>query len=76
MGSSKRTIRGEQYSIEQLVDQAIATVDGNVLDTAAAQQYLAHQNHTAPAENLVSQVAREMAILAILDRQTGAAFKG
>ncbi len=76
MSTSKRTIRGEQYSIEQLVDNAIAAVDSNPLDTADADAYLRRMGHTAPAQELVERVAREKAILAVLARQTGANFNG
>lgn len=76
MSSNKRTIRGEQYNVSQIVDEAIAVVDAGTLDTADADAYLRRMGHTAPATELVNRVAREKAILAVLARQTGAAFNG
>lgn len=76
MSTNKRTIRGEQYNIEQLVDEAIATVDAGTLDTAAADAYLRRMGHTSPSEELVSTVARDTAILNLMTRKTGASFNG
>lgn len=76
MATTKRTIRGEQYNIGDLVDGAIATIDGRTLDTSAAREALARLGHRNPADALVNQYARESAILAELQRTTGAAFSG
>lgn len=76
MSTSKRTIRGEQYNVAQLVDEAIAAVDANPLDTADADAYLRRMGHTAPAPELVARVAREKAILARMQNATGASFTG
>lgn len=72
--NTKRTIRGEKYSIEQLVDGAI-TGAGNG-DAADAEAYLRRMGHTNPDATLVARVAREKAILAHLQKTTGAAFAG
>lgn len=74
MATAKRTIRGEQYNIEALVDSAIAAINGRALNTDAARQSLIRQGHTNPADALVNRYARETAILDALQRQTGAAF--
>lgn len=76
MSSNKRTIRGEQYNVSQIVDEAIAAVDAGTLDTADAEEYLRRMGHTAPATELINRVAREKAILAVLARHTGANFNG
>lgn len=72
MATTKRTIRGEQYNIGDLVDGAIATVDGRTLDTDAARRSLAFLGNRNPSDALVNQYARESAILAELARTTGA----
>lgn len=73
--AAKRTIRGEQYNIAELVDGAIAAIDARLeLNTDAARQSLMRQGHTNPADTLVNRYARETAILDVLQRQTGASF--
>lgn len=74
--ADKRTIRKEKYNIEQLVDEAIATVDAGTLDTDAASAYLRRMGHTNPAEELINTVARDTAILNLMTRTTGASFNG
>ena len=76
MATAKRTIRGEQYNIAQVVDEAIAAVDAQAIDTTDADAYLRRMGHTAPATELVNQVARDMAILAKMQKATGASFTG
>lgn len=76
MTTAKRTIRGEQYNIAQVVDEAIAAVDAAELNTADADAYLRRMGHTAPASELVNRVAREKAILARMQKLTGASFTG
>ena len=74
MATAKRTIRGEQHNIPALVDSAIETAgNGDVVD---AEAYLRRCGHTNPDAALVARVAREKAILAILETQTGASFTG
>ena len=76
MSNSKRTIRGEQYDIAKLVDDAIAAVDSQPLDTDDARNCLRIMGHTAPTDELVSRVAREKAILTRMQKATGASFTG
>lgn len=74
--NDKRTIRGTQHNIPQIVDEAIAAVGGMTLNVEAARQSLARLGHQTPDETLVTRYARETAILDILGRTTGAEFKG
>lgn len=76
MATAKRTIRSEQYNISDLVDGAIAAAEGRTLDTDAARRSLALLGNRNPSDALVNQYARESAILAELQRETGAAFSG
>lgn len=73
MNSSKRTIRGEKYDVARLVSDAIAAAQP---DTAAAAAALQRMGHANPAPELVSRYARDAAVLAELQRTTGAAFAG
>ena len=76
MATAKRTIRGEQYNIETLVDSAIAAADSRTLDTEKARNSLAFLGNRNPSDAIVNQYARESAILAELQQATGAAFSG
>lgn len=71
--TTKRTIRGEKYDVAQLVNDAIATAQP---DTVAATAALQRMGHASPAPELVNRYARDYAILAELQRATGAAFSG
>ena len=76
MATAKRTINGQQYNVPQIVDDAIAAVDGMTLDTAAARQSLAFLGNRNPTDEQVTRYAREKAILNILSRTTKANFGG
>ena len=76
MATATRTIRGEQYNISELVDGAITAADSRTLDTTAARESLARLGNRNPSDAVVNQYARESAILADLQRETGAAFNG
>jgi len=71
--NAKRTIRGEKYDVAQLVNDAIAAAQPN---TDAATVALQRMGHANPAPELVNRYARDYAILAELQRATGAAFSG
>ena len=71
--TTKRTIRGERHDIAQLVTDAMASARP---DTTAAAAALRRMGHTNPAPELVGRHARDAAILAELQRTTGAAFNG
>lgn len=74
--ATKRTIRGQQYNIAELVDSAIAAADNQVLNTDAARDALTRLNNRTPSDEMVCRYARESAILANLTHSTGAAFNG
>lgn len=71
--TTKRTIRGEKHDVAQLVNDAMGTAQP---DTSAATAALQRMGHTNPAPALVSRYARDYAVLAELQRMTGAAFSG
>lgn len=74
--NDKRTIRGEQYSVSQIVDNAISAAGAATLDTESARQSLMRLGHRNPNDTLVNQYAREVAILRLLEKATGAHFSG
>ena len=76
MATAKRTIQGEKYNVAELVDNAIAAAAGRTLDTDAARRSLALLGNRNPSDALVNQYAQESAILAELQRETGAEFSG
>jgi hypothetical protein len=71
MSSTKRTIRGEKYDVAQLVNDAMAAAQP---DTEAASAALQRMGHANPDAKLVERYARDAAVLAELQRTTGAAF--
>lgn len=73
--TTKRQIKGEQYNISELVQNAIATADTKELNTEKARETLTRMGHRNPADELVTRYARETAILAILANETGAYFE-
>lgn len=74
--TDKRQINGTKYSVEELVDNAINSVDEANLDLNKARTSLALLGNTNPDDALVIRFARETAILKILSRETGANFDG
>ena len=55
--TAKRTIRGEKYNIENLIDEAITHGRRRRTDTTVADAvYLRRQGHTAPTAELVNRV--------------------
>lgn len=73
MTATKRIIRGEKYDVAQLVSEALGAAQP---DTAAAAAALQRMGHAAPSDELVSRYAHDVAVLAQLQRLTGAAFSG
>ena len=73
---AKRTIRDERYDISEIVDSAMLAVQGQALDIEAAKTSLGYMGHTNPADEIIQRYARDKAILAELQRTTGAAFNG
>lgn len=74
MQNKKRQIRGQQFSISETVHEAMESVDGQKLNLESARTNLAKLGHSSPADELVTKYARNAAILAILERKTGAYF--
>ncbi len=74
--AANRTIKGQKHNVPQIVDAAIAASDRQPLDTEAARQSLLRMGHRSPDKVLVTRYARETAILAALERTTGANFTG
>lgn len=71
--ATRRIIRGEKYDVAQLVNDAMAVAQPDTTTATAALQRMGHAN---PAPELVSRYARDTAVLAELQRTTGAAFSG
>lgn len=74
MTSKTRQIRGQQYRVDELVDEVLQQVHDQKLDLTFAKQTLEMMGHTNPPETLVYKYAREKAILAQLQQRTGANF--
>lgn len=74
--ANKRQIRGHQYDVAQLVDDALAYVDTINLNTERARELLILIGHKNPADELVTKYARESAMLDKLTKMTGAHFSG
>lgn len=70
--NDKRQIKGTQYDVTALVQIAIATVDGNPLNTDGARKSLAYLGNHTPTDEQVIRYARESAILSHLAQATGA----
>lgn len=69
---TKRQVKGTQYNISELVQNAIAAADSQTLDTEKARKSLAFYGNTNPSDEQVTRYARETAILNNLARATGA----
>lgn len=70
--TAKRTIRGERFDVEKLVSDAIVAARPNPAAATAALQRMGHAN---PDAALVDRYARDAAVLAELQKATGAAFE-
>lgn len=74
--ADKRQIKGTQYNVAELVQNAIAAADSQALNLEKARKSLAYYNPNATDEQ-VTRYARETAILTALARATGAyGFEG
>lgn len=74
MQNKKRQIRGQQFNISEIVHEAMVSVDGQSLNLESARASLMRLGHKSPADELVIRYARNAAILAILEKKTGAYF--
>lgn len=70
--TAKRQIKGAQYNVSELVQNAIAAADSQVMDTVKARNSLRFFGHQNPSEEQIARYARETAILSNLARSTGA----
>jgi hypothetical protein len=68
--ANKRQINYVVYDVAELVKNAIASVDGRVLDLENARDRLALLGNKCPNDALVARYARESAILKVLALET------
>jgi len=73
---TRRQVNNSQINTAEIVNAAIATVNESNLDLVEAERYLRHLGHAAPAAELVEQVAYQSAVLAEIERLTGANVSG
>jgi hypothetical protein len=71
-GGKIRTIRGQQVHTATVVNDAILTAVVTDMDLADARLALVRMGHTNPALSIIERYATERAILAQLERLTGA----
>jgi hypothetical protein len=69
--NAKRQIRGTEYNVAELVQNAIAA-DGQALNLEKARQSLAYIGNRNPTDEQVTRYARETVILSNLAQATGA----
>lgn len=69
---NKRQIRGTQYNVSELVQNAILAADSQPLNLEKARTSLAFYGNRNPSDEQVTRYARETAILNNLARSTGA----
>jgi hypothetical protein len=74
--NAKRTVNGQQFSIDQIVDEAIAAAATMPLDTERARQSLVYWGHQNPSEEVITRYAQDYNILTAMQRMTGANFTG
>jgi hypothetical protein len=72
---TNRTIKGAEYNVPELVQNAIAAADSQTLNTESARNSLLRMGHNNPSDELLARYARESAILVDLARTTGANFE-
>ncbi len=70
--NEKRTIKGTQYNVSEMVQNAIAAADSQSLNLEKARQSLAYYGNHTPTDEQVLRYARETAILNNLAQATGA----
>src|SRR6266508_1246376 len=69
---NKRQIRGTQYNVAELVQNAVNEADNQTLNLEKARQSLAYLGNRNPSDELVTRYARETTILDNLANATGA----
>lgn len=70
--NNKRQIRGTQYNVMEIVQNAIAMANNQPLDLEKARKSLAYLGNQNPNDELVTRYARETQILSNLANATGA----
>lgn len=70
--NKKRQIKGTQYNVAELVENAIAAADGQALNLEKSRQSLAYLGNRNPSDEQVARYARETVILSKLAQATGA----
>lgn len=68
----KRQIKSKKYNIPELVQNAIADTNSQVLNLDNARKSLTYLGNKKPSDEQVTRYARETAILSALARATGA----
>jgi len=70
--NTKRQIKGAEYNVAELVQNAIAAADGQALNPEKARTSLAYYGNRTPTDEQVTRYARETVILNKLAQATGA----
>jgi hypothetical protein len=70
--NEKRQIRGTEYNIAEMVQNAIAAADGQSFNLEKARASLAYYGNHTPTDEQVIRYARETVILGKLAQATGA----
>jgi hypothetical protein len=73
---TRRQVNNSQINTAEIVNAAIVTANESSLDLTAAETYLRHLGHAEPADELIEQVAYQSAVLAEIERLTGANVSG
>lgn len=76
INGTRRQVNNSQINTAEIVNAAIVTANESNLDLAAAEDYLRHLGHAAPVAELIEQVAYQSAVLAEIERLTGANVSG
>lgn len=74
--ASKRQVRNVQIDTVAVVNEALANVAEQTLDTDAARKLLVSYGHTNPDQAMVEKLAYQVAVLAELQKLTGANVSG
>jgi len=70
--NAKRQIKGTEYNVAELVQNAVNAADNQTLDLEKARTSLAFYGNRTPTDEQVTRYARETAILDNLATTTGA----
>ena len=73
---SKRQVRNQQIDTAEIVNQAIEMINESGIDLDAARDSLRMMGHTAPADEMIKNYATQTAVLAAIEKLTGANATG